>query len=98
VLYAPERGCLTLAAAILEKGKEGKIVRILIFPKFSGMNMSHYFPICDCLIFRAELYVKWLVARKCSRDFVLPLKKPKYITVRYQPQQGLYLAVVPNCR
>jgi len=32
VLYAPGRGYLTLAAAILEKGKEGKIIRILIFP------------------------------------------------------------------
>ena len=32
VLYAPGRSCLTLAADILEKGKEDKIVRILIFP------------------------------------------------------------------
>jgi len=32
VLYAPGRSYLTLAADILEKGKEGKIIRILIFP------------------------------------------------------------------
>jgi len=32
VLYAPGKGYLTLAAAILEKGKEDRIVRILIFP------------------------------------------------------------------
>ena len=31
-LYAPGKGYLTLAVAILEKGKEGKIVSILIFP------------------------------------------------------------------
>jgi len=32
VLYDPGRSCLTLAVDILEKGKEGKIIRILIFP------------------------------------------------------------------
>lgn len=32
VLYASGKGCLILAAAILEKGKEDRIIRILIFP------------------------------------------------------------------
>ena len=45
VLYAPGRSYLTLAVDILEKGKEGKIIRGLIFLWFSSLNIPHYFPI-----------------------------------------------------